>query len=208
MKLLSLFVLSFSVFGATLEVRPSTHVQDGVTLGESADLTTDSGEVIHLESVGNGTRLKKVGVLNVKVYVAQLFVSNLPNLDHSHAGVLNSLESMKASALRLTFVRSVTSDQLTESFMSALTANNIDTNRDDIKSFLKVFEGDQISAADFFDFVILDKNTVQVNLNLAKNRVVSSVTVTVPVKDILSMWFGMPADQGIDNLRQQILGQK
>src|SRR5438270_655728 len=112
--ILSAVLISTSAMAGVLETVNSGETMSGVNLAAKATATTAEG-VFGLVPVGHGIRVKKIIVVNAKIYVAQLFVDNpaayIRIAKDAKVGddlsSLKSLEKMKAVALKLDFIRDV-----------------------------------------------------------------------------------------------------
>src|SRR5258708_39518308 len=107
MKLGIFFTLALSIFvsiyssAAVLTVQAGTDKMNGVVINQSASTSVDGKDVVRA-SVGAGLRKKTIA--QVKVYVAQLYVSNLDKFNDKNLTPLQALDfpDMTAVALQMT----------------------------------------------------------------------------------------------------------
>ncbi len=206
MKLILGLLLSANLLAATsntISVTSGSQSIEGVTLGDRATLTKTDDTQVNLVNAGFGVRVKKVALMNVKIYVAQLFVSELDRLDKAADRILSSLDAQTAAMLKITLIRNVTGEQIKESFESALQANSVDTKRADMQNFFNVVMKYSPEVGDSYDFVSLDTNHLLMIFNSASGT--KSDVVELRTSDIWSIWFGVPADAGMKKLKDAIL---
>lgn len=162
-----------------------------------------------LELVGKGIRTKSVLFISVNVYEAQFLVSDKP----AFMSALKSGTPMAALAkadkaeLQLKFLRNVSASKIETSFREALEANKISPKSPNMKAFLKVIEDSP--KFDEGKTVVLTGN-IKEGTMLYTDPAGKTTTMKVGTADVLnlfSIWFGTPADGGLEKLKNALLGK-
>lgn len=186
---------------------------EGVAISKSGVLKGQSGD-IPLVTIGAGVRVKKVAILNVKVYVAQLLVGAPAEMDRSDAGAASSILKQKTMALTLDFLRDVDTDKLITAFEDGLRANGINPSQDsETSAFLNaVRKGGNASEGD--QFVIAGEKlqgregSVEIlTIEHPKGKPQSISGQSGFLKKIFSIWLGTPSDSKLQDLKQSLLGR-
>ncbi|MBS1971251.1 MAG: chalcone isomerase family protein [Bdellovibrionales bacterium] len=205
--LTAILSLGLSANAALLKLDPGQKSNNGVTISTGGTATID-GKDFQLTTVGSGLRSKKVLVANVKVYVAQLLVSNPNSFVRKDADALKSLEDSQTVAMQLSFLRSVEADKVKVSFRDAFDANNVDINNPAIKQLLAAVEkGGDATANGTLTFVA-NKHSDGTETLIYEDTAGKQVTVKGDkglTHDVFSMWLGNPADDGIAALKKSLL---
>ncbi len=180
---------------------------NGIALSKGGTAAVDNRQ-ISLTTVGAGLRSKKVGFVPVKVYVAQLLVSNADQLVRTDAGALDSVAAMDGVAFRLDFLRTVDADTVQSSFRDSLTANQVDLSRPEIKAFLDGVSagGDAISGKNLT--LVLSKaagGQEAVTYQDANGKVTTTTGPAGFIRELSSIWLGSPADSGVADLKAALL---
>ena len=178
----------------------------GVQLSKAASAKVDQYNV-NLTQMGAGLRSKKILVLNVKVYTAELFVSDSQAVIKTEADVLATVANSKTAAMQLTFLRNVEAEKVQVSFREALVANKVDINSPEIqKLFGMMIAGGEAKDKKTMTF-LANKNadgTDTLYFEDTNGNVGSAVGAGLG-KSIFSMWLGTPADDGLKKLKEDIL---
>src|SRR5207253_11327692 len=119
--------LGLSAQASLLKLDAGQKSDNGVNVSTGGTATID-GKDFDLKTVGSGLRSKKVLLLNVKVYVAQLLVSSPNTFVHKDADALKSLDDSQTVAIQLSFLRTVGADKVQVSFRDAFDANGVNIN--------------------------------------------------------------------------------
>jgi hypothetical protein len=175
-------------------------------------LHVPDGPAIPLSLIGTGLRKKRVVLVTVRVYTARFLVSAdvAAKFDRTPAGALDSLDEISAVAMHLTFERSVSAQQLSDSLRSAMNANGYrtDENRDlqalsrAIRSTGGIPSGSIGILAAFRADPVTDLVLYQ-----APSGTIAAIKGGSGLKRaLMSAWFGQPADGGLRALRDEILG--
>lgn len=190
----------------TLEAGPNSIENVNVSTGGTALVQTRSSK---LATVGAGLRTKKVAFISVKVYVAQLLVSDASKFIRAEHEALNSLDVMPAVAIRLSFLRNVEADSVKGAFADALAANSVNVSEPAVAAFLNaVSAGGEASEGKSLT-IVGEKLANGIEAITYENTQGASVTIqggTGFVKSILSIWLGNPSDNGVANLKRSLIG--
>jgi hypothetical protein len=176
-----------------------------VQMPQSVQVSIEN-ESFKLTSVGYGLRTKKVVFVTVKVYLGQLFVSDLASFKKAEA--LASVKTQKSLAMQLHFLRNVDGETVQKSFQEALTANDISLNESDVKQFLEVVknagevkEGRKLSIVGATlpsgQEVLIIENTQGQISEIKSNKGF--------IEKIFSIWLGKTTDSGIASLKAAVL---
>ncbi len=178
----------------------------GIKMSKAASVKVDQYNV-NLTQVGAGLRTKKVLVSNVKVYTAEVFVSEANVVVKSDADLLASVAKAKTAVVQLTFLRAVEAEKVQVSFRDALVANGVDTESAEVKQlFGYMVAGGEAKDKGTMTFVT-NKNSdgTETLYYEDTNGKVSSVIGQDLTKKIFSMWLGVPADDGLKQLKAELL---
>jgi hypothetical protein len=177
---------------------------EGVSLATSA--TTAQNR--KLSFVGAGLRAKKVIMVNVNVYVAQLFVADAGKFKKSESEALNSLTAAQPVALQLHFLRDVDAKKVHTSFKEALEANKVDVKKPEIQSVLEaVSQGGEAKKGKTLTLLGVKNPDGTETINYEDANLKTN-TVSGPsgfIKDVFSIWLGQPSDDGVARLKASLL---
>lgn len=189
-----------------LTLTPGTQTLDGVTVASGGTLTLPSGPVT-LTTATYGLRQKQVAVVNVKVYVLTVLSSDASAYQKSSIGAaLTSLDGMQANALRLDFVYAVSASTVESSFADAFSANNVDTSRPAIQNFLSAVSSGGAAASGKALTIAFDEKNNQILYQDNSGNVTTVAGDSTLLNDVLAIWFGVPADSGLQTLQTALLG--
>ena len=115
--------------------------------------------------------------------------------------------SAKTAVVQLTFLRDVEADKVQVSFRDALVANNIDINSAEVtKLFSFMVAGGEAKNGKTMTFVTNKNPDGTETLYFEDtNGTVNSVVGKDLTKNIFSMWLGVPADDGLKKLKEELL---
>lgn len=189
-----------------LTTTPGKKSVEGVNIATGATASVD-GNSLALTTVGAGLRTKKVLIAKVKVYVATLMATDPAAFARKDGQALNSLASQNGAAIQLTFLRGVDASTVQSSFKDALDANNVSLNKSEINAFLKAVaqSGD---ARDGKTLTIAYASTANGDSIAYEGTTGDATVIRGPkgfAKDIFSIWLGTPSDNGVAELKQQLL---
>ncbi len=208
--LLSVLPSNFLAHAGILELKPETRTIEGVKLSDSAFLT--SGEKkIALKRFAAGLRKKKVAIFWADVYVGQIFsTEGLETPPKSIEAGLETLSKQPVVAITLSFLRDVSVDKMKAAFEDSLETNNIDPKSEAMKPLFAVVEKsggmkDKLTTTIVLERTLDGKESFRFENGIGE--VQSSSIESGAIRKILTMWFGKPADSGVERLHQQFLGK-
>jgi hypothetical protein len=199
--------ISASSFASLLNLEPSGKTLENVPISKSA-VATVGDRSFSLTTVGAGIRAKKVAVVNVKVYVTQLMLSDASHYIRTDAGALKSAAEVSSSAIRLDFLRSVDAQTVQLAFRDSLIANQVDLNDSGVKAFLNAVAagGDAAQGKALtlvFEHLPSGKEAVTYEDNSGKTTTVTGEAGLI--HNILSIWLGKTTDNGLANLKKSLI---
>jgi hypothetical protein len=198
---------SLSAHAAVLSLQPSGRTLENVAISKSATATI-ADRTFSLTTVGAGLRSKKVAIVNVKVYVTQLLLSDASRFVRTDAGALDSASGATSSAVRLDFLRSVDAATVQLAFRDSLMANQIDLNDTGIQAFLDaVSAGGDATQGKALTLVLEHLNDGKEAVTYEDTAGKATTIVGEPglVRKILSIWLGKPTDSGLSNLKKSLI---
>lgn len=207
MKFLYAFLLlSLSLSAGILTKEVGTKEIAGVKLATKASVSYKS-QVAALESVGAGLRTKKVILIHVNVYVGEMFKTPGISLDKAPDKIISSLLEQPKAAMQLTFLRDVDSEKVMHSFQEALEKNKADLKSVALKTLLeKVAQGGEVKKGQTLTFLVQKNGDKDHTLVFENNKSeIVEVSGSDSVKSILQMWFGEPADSGVQKFKEELL---
>lgn len=199
--------VSVSALAGLLTTTPGSKVIEGVTVSQAGTVNVENQQ-LPVSIVGAGLRSKKVAIVNVKVYVAELLSSDASKFVRSESQALASLEQSRTISIRLNFVRGVDAPTVQSSFAEALKANGISTQEPAMAQFLAAVAngGDAISGKALT--IATQKNadkTETVYYEDSKGQVTKVTGAEGFSAKIMSIWLGTPSDSGVANLKKQLI---
>jgi hypothetical protein len=177
-------------------------------------LNVPGGPVIPMTTIGSGLRKKKILLVTFRVYTARFFVSaaDAAKFERAPTRALESLDSIPAVAMHLTFERSVSPQQLGDSLDAAMNANGYDVKHDtDLQALSKAIRfSDAIPSGStaILAAIRVDQDTDLVVYQSPSGAIDSVRGRSGLKRALMSAWFGKPADGGLRGLRDEILGAK
>lgn len=213
MKSVSLLfsLLVWTHFGSAdvLSLTLGKDVKYGVTLSTGATATVN-GQTVNLTTVGSGLRQKKVVIVPVNVYVAQLLVSDPSRYVKTNAGALPSLDASQTVAMYLSFLRNVDASTINEAFQASLDANGISEKDPDIVKFKQLVDELGGLKDNGAMTILISKNndgTETLVLENKKDKTDSRTHVGAAglTHKLMSMWLGIPADSYLEALKTELL---
>jgi hypothetical protein len=170
--------------------------------------------MIPMTAIGSGLRKKTILLVTFRVYTARFLVgaNDAVKFERTPTRALESLDSIPAVAMHLTFERNVSPEQLGNSLNAAMSANGYDVKHDtDLQALSKAIKAsDAIPSG---STAILAAIRVDPNIDLVVYQSPSGAIASVRGRSglkraLMSAWFGKPADGGLRGLRDEILGTK
>ncbi|MGE5085705.1 MAG: hypothetical protein ACM3MG_05345 [Bacillota bacterium] len=202
---LTTLLLSINASAALLTNEASSNKLEKVVLSSAATYNLEN-EPVKLSEVGAGLRAKKVVFVNIKVYIGELFASDLSKFNKENP--LPSLKDQKAVAIQLHFLRSVDAENVQKSFKEALKANDINLDDVSIKQFLDaVAKGGESKDGKTLTIVgaKLKNGSEQISYETTSGITTEIKGTAGLVEKIFSIWLGKPADDGVAHLKKSIL---
>jgi hypothetical protein len=179
----------------------------GVNLTSSATAVVSTRSTpLHL--LGAGLRKKKVAIVDVNVYVGQLYSDNASTFVRTGDGALASLDANKTVALTMTFLRDVSADQVQGAFQDALAANNVDQTSTEMAAFLNAVEAGGDAKNGKVITTIGEKLDDGTEVVTYVNDQAPAVSVVGPkgfVSAIMSIWLGTPSDTDLGKAKNDMM---
>lgn len=200
-------LLTFSGSGSFAQILT---VQNGPEKLNSVPLATGAttAQGTKLTFVGAGLRAKKILLINVKVYIAQLFVADVSKLKKSEAEALSSLTAAQPVAMQLHFLRDVDAGKVQGAFREAMEANKIDLKKPEVQKFLEaVKNGGEAKEGKTLTLLGIKNpdGTETVTYEDANGKVASVSGAAGVLRDVFSIWLGQPSDDGVARLKASLL---
>jgi hypothetical protein len=181
---------------------------------EGGVLNVPGGSPLPITMIGSGLRKKTILFVTFKVYSARFLVatSDAKKFERTPAAALTSLDQIPAVAMLLTFERSVSAQQMSDSVNAAMNANGYNVNDSPELQALAhaIRTAGPIPSG---SVVVLAALRVDPEADLivyqAPSGSIASIRGTTGLKRaLMSAWFGKPADGGLRALRDEILGKQ
>lgn len=207
-------LMASSAFAALLTTTPGDKVIEGIKVAKTGQVNipgADSSQPtqqIPVDLIGAGLRSKKVVIVNVKVYVAELMSSDASKFVRTDADALKSLDDSRTVAIRLTFLRGVDASTVQTSFKEALQANKINVADAAISQFLKAVDAGGDAANGKPLTIVTQKNadkTETVYYEDTNGKVTKVDGNEGFSKQLMAIWLGTPSDNGVANLKAQLI---
>ncbi len=182
---------------------------EGVSTSTSAKVSVQ-GRSSALSLVGAGLRYKKIAFIKPNVYVGEFFVDAPAKVQKTAAAVLGSLDGEKTLAMRMTFVRNVDGEKISNGFKEALEENKVKLDAGPVKAFLEAVKSGG-EAKDKKTLIVVGEKLGAKEVVTYENAAGKAVSVEGGpgfVKEIFSMWFGKIDDSGLESFRDDVLGIK
>lgn len=210
MKRLAL-ILVFASSGLRAEILnlvPGPSTREGVPIAATGKATVHNHQY-DVVIAGAGLRKKRV-VLQRKVYVGQLLMTLPSNWDRHADAALASLGGQTAVVLRFNFLRNVPASSIAESFRDALRVNHVDLKDPDVDLLLTAVgeAGDALNGGTLTMVLVKRQGGESVALEMAggEREFVRELDVAAGFTGkIAAIWLGLPADDGVDKLKTELL---
>lgn len=210
------FLILFSLFIVFPNVSQSQSVQipgtalkqfkaSGLEVPIYQEILLSEPKGVLVKFSGVGIRKKSVVLVSVNVYAAQSYFQKPPTFN-SEASSMDSLKNAGSRVMRLTFLRDVGADKIKASFSEALEKNGIDLSTKEMKSFLEKFNFD-IKEKETLSFIGLPNAGAGDTLKVEGIGNSFSVTGADLVGKFWSIWYGIPADGGLEDLKAELTGK-
>jgi hypothetical protein len=201
-KLFALVAVLITLLTSGAYAQSGTSQLEGVTLSMNG-LTRDGQK---LSYIGAGLRSKKVVLVNVRVYVGELFVSDTAKFKKSEA--LKTVADASPALIQMHFLRDVDAEKVQSSFKEALEANKIDLKKPEIQKFLEaVKNGGEAKSGKMLSVYGAKKGDGSEVITYEDSN---SKATTVSggagfIQEIFAIWLGTPSDGGVAKLKEDIL---
>jgi chalcone isomerase-like protein len=187
---------------------PETFAQTGTPQIEGVTLSTNgvTKEGQKLQYIGAGLRNKKVIMVNVKVYVGELFVGDIAKFKKTDAA--KTVSEASPALMQLHFLRDVDAEKVQSSFKEALETNKIDLKKPEIQKFLEaVKSGGEVKKGKMISVFGVKKGDGSETITYED---VNSKATTIAggagfLQEVFAIWLGHPADDGVAKLKSEIL---
>ncbi|MEQ1721871.1 MAG: chalcone isomerase family protein [Pseudobdellovibrio sp.] len=212
--LLTVFIaiaFTFNFAGAvSLKTETTANLFEKAKLVKSVTLQNDDKTETQMLAVSHGLRKKAVfGLVAVNVYVMQILAARPEKLVKTEDGFLASIKDAGPVQLHLTFLRDLPGEKISSSFKDGLEANKIDVKN--LSPELTQVLGEISAITEFKDgesFSITftwagDKATAYLTDTTLKIKTVTGDKVFAD--QLLSIWFGKPADGKLENLKKDLI---
>lgn len=205
-------MLSVSAFaGIVTTTKPSETQIEGFTVAKEATVTLNNQEV-PVSIVGAGLRIKKVAIVNVKVYVAEVLASDASKVVRTEADVLNTLDQSRTMAVRLSFVRTVGASDVQASYREALSRNKKESEplSADLSEFLTAVDngGDATSGKTLTIVIQKNADLTETLTYEDSNGKLNTIQGTAGFgKRVMAIWLGnTDGDKGnLSDLKKSII---
>ncbi len=203
------FLFQINVTAQTITTHATEKTFEDVKLVDTVTLE-DAGVKTELKSVSYGIRKKKVYLLAVvKIYVAEFFAADSTKLQKTSEGILPSLKSAGPVQLRFTVSRDLTGSQISESFIEALKANDIDTEKTSkelAEVLASVKDIKKFKTGEVFSLTAFWKDGTATLWIQKPDQTIQKITGAEKfATDLFSIWFGTPADPKLEDLKKALL---
>lgn len=154
---------------------------------------------------GAGVRVKKVVLIKANVYVATSYAEDPKAVQAGDP--LEGFRKSRTRALQLTFLRDVSASKVRDAFRDSLKENDVDPAKAPIADLLAKLDLDlpEKGKLTFVGVTGAGDDKLVVELPNDKQITVSGKGL---VDDFWKIWFGKPADGGLESLKTDLAGKK
>lgn len=165
---------------------------------------TPDAKPIILKPVGQGTRSKKIALFSIKVYEAELFVSESTQLPASSDEILKS----PYISLIINPARSFPGEKMKQSVLDSYEENKINSETEAQKKFIDLFKDRKINKNEAITlFGQQTDHSSQLFIKMGNEH----VEIAGPknfVKEVFSIWLGATTDKNLEKLKSDLLSVK
>lgn len=204
---LAITALSLNLSAQSLTTNVGDKKYDSYSLANSADLKVEK-DSYSLKAVSHGIRKKKVfALLPVKVYYAEFLAAKPEALIKTDSEMLGSLKAAGPVQLRLTMLRDLPANKISDSFIDALKANNVAIDSGDMKTVLGHIAGmNEFKKGEIFSIVGQTKDDKgSLFLQKPNGEIITIQGSASLVEQMFSIWFGKPVDDKLVELKKELL---
>lgn len=208
--ILTLFFSIPSAFAGIAETTPGTGEIEKVKLSSQATVSID-GTKTTLTQLGAGLRRKKVAVFWAKVNVVQFFASDTKKIAPGTpvSAVHEELSTKNGTvAIALTLLRDLTPSQIKAAFQDALKHNDVDPSSAALAPLMEAISGLGKQTEGGTIWLVMRKKpdgSETVYFEDAKGELRTIQVEKGQIKNLLLIWFGKPADSGMEQLQEQMI---
>lgn len=184
-----------------------TFEESGLKIGVAGEVKPNAPGVgaAKLFLTGAGVRKKKVALFNVNVYVASSYTDKPGALPA--ASPMDGIAKSKVNALQLTFLRDLSADQVRGAFGESLTHNGADPASPALAAILSKLDMPMPKGSTLTFLGVRGDKGEKIWVEAPGGKMLSSEGPSV-ARDFWQIWFGKPADGGLDSLRGELSGSK
>ena len=208
LSLVGILAIAQSSSAALLTPNLSAHSNTGVALMTTATTTEVDGSAKTLTLIGDGLRRKKVALIWVNVYVAQVLAELPVAFDRAPEKASDSIANVGTVAIQMNFLRNVDASTVQNSFKEAFTANGVNMTEAAIAGFLAAVNdgGDALSGTTMtIRGSKLANGSEEIVYEDSKGDLKTIVGSAGFIKKVFGIWYGTPADSGLVNLKAALL---
>lgn len=203
----ALLAIASASSASVLKTESSATSLEGINIAQSGTFTM-KGQTHHLKGLGYGLRKKKIAILKVKIYVAELLASSPEKFVRDSQQALTSLNLSSTIAIRLNFVYSVDGQTIKAAFSDALKVNNIDLAEAAMAKTLDVIsKAGEFKSGEAITFVAQKEDNGTETLYFENPRgVVAEINGNSGFsQNFFSLWLGKNADEQTAELKAQLI---
>ena len=160
--------------------------------------TPDGGA--KLQSTGAGLREKKIVFVNVNVYLATSYTDGPSKIADAP---LEGLKKSKFRAIQLTLLRDLDADKIRDAFKDSLESNSVDLKSPGISALLAQISFD-VKKGDTITFAGYQNADGSQGVTYEANGRTSRANGKGLADEFWSIWFGKPADGGLERLKKAL----
>lgn len=199
--------LSLSVSAQTLTTNVGDKKYDTYSLANSSELKIEK-DTFNLKAVSHGIRKKKLfALLPVKVYYTEFLAAKPEALVKTASEALASLKAAGPIQLRLTMLRDLPAQKISDSFIDALKANGVAIDSGDMKIVIDhISKMNEFKQGEIFSIAGYTKDDKGwLFLQKPTGEIITVAGSSQLVEQMFSIWFGKPVDDRLAELKKELL---
>jgi len=153
-----------------------------------------------LQSTGAGLREKKIVFVNVNVYLATSYMDGPAKLAEEP---LETLKKAKFRAIQLTLLRDLDASKIRDAFKDSLESNSVDPKSPGMSALLAQISFD-VKKGDTITFAGYQNADGSQGVTYEAQGKTSKASGKGLADDFWSIWFGKPADGGLERLKKAL----
>ena len=154
-----------------------------------------------LKLTGAGVREKKILVVSANVYVLTSYTDSDPKVFAKNPST--TIQEGQTELLQMTLVRDLSADKIKDSFTDALEENQVPVDSKPIKALFSQLVGDQ-KEGNVISIVSVKGEKGEETLTFDASGKPFSVSGPRLGADVWKIWFGKPADSGLEDLQKEL----